>query len=115
MDRSFKTQVVNNEFAAQLTNDIAALVKTKYKVGPWWGQMVTVGYERIKGLRVAPYYGCQIVRPRRHGVELAEIDDPTFFGAYVEGGYFFTGESRGYKAGKFDRVKVLKPFGKGGY
>ena len=42
-------------------------------------------------------------------------DDPTFFGAYVEGGYFFTGESRGYKGGKFDRVKVLKPFDKGGW
>ena len=42
-------------------------------------------------------------------------DDPTFFGGYVEGGYFFTGESRGYKAGKFDRVKVLKPFEKGGW
>ncbi len=42
-------------------------------------------------------------------------DDPTFFGAYVEGGYFFTGESRAYKGGKFDRVKVLKPFDKGGW
>ena len=31
--------------------EIAALVNEKYKVGPWWGQMVTVGYERIKGLR----------------------------------------------------------------
>ena len=31
--------------------DIAKLVDTKYKVGPWWAQMVTVGYERIKGLR----------------------------------------------------------------
>ena len=31
--------------------EIAALVRDKYKVGPWWGQMVTVGYERIKGLR----------------------------------------------------------------
>ena len=41
--------------------------------------------------------------------------DPTFFGAYVEGGYFFTGESRGYKGGKFDRVKVLKPFDKDGW
>lgn len=30
---------------------IAEYVHTKYKVGPWWGQMVTVGYERIKGLR----------------------------------------------------------------
>ena len=42
------------------------------------------------------------------------LEDPTFFGAYLEGGYFLTGESRGYKAGKFDRVKVAKPFGKGG-
>ena len=31
--------------------DIAALVNEKYKVGGWWSQTVTVGYERIKGLR----------------------------------------------------------------
>jgi hypothetical protein len=31
--------------------DIAALVTTKYKVPSWWSQTVTVGYERIKGLR----------------------------------------------------------------
>jgi hypothetical protein len=31
--------------------DIAALVSTKYKVDSWWSQTVTVGYERIKGLR----------------------------------------------------------------
>ena len=31
--------------------EIAALVSTKYKVGGWWTQTVTVGYERIKGLR----------------------------------------------------------------
>jgi hypothetical protein len=31
--------------------DIVALVNTKYKVAPWWSQTVTVGYERIKGLR----------------------------------------------------------------
>lgn len=43
------------------------------------------------------------------------LSDPTFFGAYVEGGYFFTGESRGYKGGKFDRVKVKRPLaGEGG-
>ncbi len=41
--------------------------------------------------------------------------DPTFFGAYLEGGYFFTGESRGYKGGKFDRVKVKNPFEDGGW
>ena len=31
--------------------DIAVLVRDKYGVGDWWGQAVTVGYERIKGLR----------------------------------------------------------------
>jgi hypothetical protein len=31
--------------------EIAELVKTKYKVDSWWSQTITVGYERIKGLR----------------------------------------------------------------
>ena len=31
--------------------EIAELVHTKYKVPGWWTQTVTVGYERIKGLR----------------------------------------------------------------
>jgi hypothetical protein len=31
--------------------EIAKLVSEKFKVGPWWSQTVTVGYERIKGLR----------------------------------------------------------------
>ncbi|HET6445780.1 MAG TPA: CoB--CoM heterodisulfide reductase iron-sulfur subunit B family protein [candidate division Zixibacteria bacterium] len=43
-----------------------------------------VGYEGIKekvttpldGLRVAPYYGCQLVRPRKNG---EEIENPQFF------------------------------------
>ncbi len=35
--------------------------------------------DRIKGLRVAPYYGCQIVRPRRPGVDLAQADNPMYF------------------------------------
>ena len=43
------------------------------------------------------------------------FDNASFFGAYADVGYFFTGETRGYKGGKFDRVKVLKPFGKGGW
>src|SRR5262245_63595522 len=32
-------------------SDIAKLVSGTYKVGDWWTQMLTVGYERIKGLR----------------------------------------------------------------
>jgi hypothetical protein len=31
--------------------EIAALVRSKYKIEGWWAQAVTVGYERIKGLR----------------------------------------------------------------
>lgn len=40
--------------------------------------------------------------------------DPSFVSAYGEVGFFITGESRGYKGGKWDRTKVLKPFDKGG-
>jgi hypothetical protein len=31
--------------------DIAAIVNEKYEIDGWWSQCVTVGYERIKGLR----------------------------------------------------------------
>src|SRR5262245_2781196 len=37
--------------AAMPHRAIAALVHEKYDVGDWWAQSVTVGYERIKGLR----------------------------------------------------------------
>jgi phosphate-selective porin OprO/OprP len=41
--------------------------------------------------------------------------NPSFWGGYLEAGYFFTGETRGYKNGTWDRTKVLKPFSKGGW
>jgi phosphate-selective porin OprO/OprP len=41
--------------------------------------------------------------------------DPSFWGGYVEAGYYLTGETRGYKNGTWDRTKVLKPFSKGGW
>lgn len=41
--------------------------------------------------------------------------DPTFFGGYAEVGLFLTrGDSRGYKDGKWDRVKPKKELGEGG-
>lgn len=49
------------------------------------------------------------------GNAYAPSDDPTFWGGYVEVGYFLTGETRGYKNGLFDRTKVLKPFDQGGW
>ncbi|HYG48290.1 MAG TPA: porin [Allosphingosinicella sp.] len=39
---------------------------------------------------------------------------PTFFGGYAEIGWFITGESRGYKGGRWDRTKVRRPVGEGG-
>lgn len=42
-------------------------------------------------------------------------DDPGFFSAYGEIGYFFTGESRGYRNGAWDRTRVLRPLSKGGW
>jgi phosphate-selective porin OprO and OprP len=43
------------------------------------------------------------------------LANPTFFGGYVQVGYFLTrGDRRGYKAGMFDRVKPANPVGKGG-
>jgi phosphate-selective porin OprO/OprP len=41
--------------------------------------------------------------------------NPSFWGGYAEVGYYFTGESRGYKGGKWDRTKVLHPFNEGGW
>lgn len=41
--------------------------------------------------------------------------DPTFSGGYAEVGYFLTsGDTRGYKDGKFDRTKPKNPVGAGG-
>jgi heterodisulfide reductase subunit B len=35
--------------------------------------------DRLKGLRVAPYYGCQLIRPRKEKQGIEEIEDPRFF------------------------------------
>jgi len=42
-------------------------------------------------------------------------NNPSFWGAYAEIGFFLTGETRGYKGGRFDRTKVLHPFNDGGW
>ena len=42
------------------------------------------------------------------------LDDPKFRSGYVEVGYYLTGETRGYKGGKWDRTKVLHPITDGG-
>lgn len=41
--------------------------------------------------------------------------NPRFWGGYAEVGMFLTGETRGYKGGRWDRTKVLHPFNDGGW
>ncbi len=41
--------------------------------------------------------------------------DPSFWSGYLEAGLYLTGETRGYKGGRWDRTKVLRPFDKGGW
>lgn len=40
---------------------------------------------------------------------------PVLNATYAEAGWLLTGETRGYKAGKWDRVKVARPLGGGGW
>lgn len=42
------------------------------------------------------------------------VGDPQFRAGYVELGTFLTGETRGYKSGRWDRTKVLHPITEGG-
>jgi hypothetical protein len=45
-------RVLDADGAAKIAHrEIAVLVSEKHGVGDWWSQTVTVGYERIKGLR----------------------------------------------------------------
>lgn len=73
--------------------------------------------ETSYGLEAAGIFGPFYVASEAYWQKVSRdgFPDPTFFGAYVDAGYFFTGESRGYKGGKFDRVKVKHPFDKGGW
>jgi phosphate-selective porin OprO/OprP len=49
------------------------------------------------------------------GSQIVPDGNPSFWGGYIEAGYFLTGETRGYKNGTWDRTKVLNPFSKGGW
>ncbi len=49
------------------------------------------------------------------GTGVTPASNPGFWGGHFEVGYFLTGETRGYKAGLWDRTKVLHPFNKGGW
>nr|WP_232366880.1 porin [Alteripontixanthobacter muriae] len=51
----------------------------------------------------------------RQSVDRPVAADASFFGGYVEAGYFLTkGDRRGYKDGKFDRIRPERPVTEGG-
>jgi hypothetical protein len=65
-------------------SEIAMLVSTEYKVRPWWTQAVTVGYERIKGLRARGQRrngAFEMSKSRTFGVPVA-----TLFDAWADAG-----------------------------
>lgn len=46
------TSLLDQEDGRKLSHkELVGLVKRKYNVGPWWGQMVVVGYEQATGKR----------------------------------------------------------------
>jgi phosphate-selective porin OprO/OprP len=65
----------------------------------------------VRGYRPGRAFGAN----QGAGGGLFYAGDPDFRSAYVEAGYYLTGESRGYKGGRWDRAKVLHPFDDGGW
>lgn len=65
----------------------------------------------VRGLRSTHVFGAN------NGTNGAAFyaGNPNFQSGYVELGYYLTGETRGYKGGKWDRTKVLHPFDQGGW
>jgi phosphate-selective porin OprO/OprP len=87
---------------------------TRFLATPELGVTTETSY----GLEAAAIHGPFHAAGEVHWLDADTIDDgasPTFFGGYAEVGYYLTGETRGYKGGKFDRTKVRNPVGKGGF
>ncbi len=106
-------------------NDVSDLTRTRYRQRPFIHTsdvrfLATpsrvVGTETNYGLEAAmingPFHAAAEANWLTPNVVAA--DNPTFFGGYIEAGFFLTGETRGYRNGVFDRTKVLRPVNKGG-
>ncbi|HEX8512051.1 MAG TPA: porin [Allosphingosinicella sp.] len=76
-----------------------------------------IGTETNYGLEAALVRGPLHAVAEAHWLEADTLTpglSPNFFGGYAEVGFFLTGESRGYKGGRWDRTKVRRPVGGGG-
>jgi phosphate-selective porin OprO and OprP len=78
---------------------------------------LAVAEEMHYGLEAAVIHGPFHAAGEAHWLQADTMTpglSPTFFGGYAEVGYFLTGESRGYRGGKFDRTRVARPIEEGG-
>jgi uncharacterized protein YndB with AHSA1/START domain len=69
-------QILDAAGARQMTHqEIVAVLATQHGVGPWWQQMVTVGYEQGRGKRVKHQTtgGFQVSRTRTIHATLSEL------------------------------------------
>lgn len=68
--------VLDRAGAKNMTHkEIVAVVRDRHSVGPWWQQMVTVGYEQARGLRQKHESagGYKIGRSKTVGVPLSKL------------------------------------------
>ena len=80
------------------------------------GQYLTAkGYDAFDRLTTDRSEPSDVLNAFPAPTQFVSNGNPSFWGGYVEAGYFLTGETRGYKGGQWDRTKVLKPFSKGGF
>ena len=76
--------------AAMSHKDITKLLSTRHKLADWWSQMVTVGYERVRGLRklhqTASGFNTSVSRTLAAGLDqLFEVwDDARTRGAFLK-------------------------------
>jgi phosphate-selective porin OprO/OprP len=108
------------------TGDLAATSITRYRQRPLVHSTdvrfistpeLGVREETSYGLEAAILRGPFHFAGELHWLEADTLPpgpDPTFFGGYAEIGWFITGETRGYRNGRFDRTQVANPVEQGG-
>ena len=103
--------------------DLAAILATRYRQRPLVHSTdvrfiatpsLPVESELNYGLEAALIHGPFHAAAEAHWLNADLVGpgaDRDFFGGYAEVGYFLTGESRGYRGGRFDRTTVRRPVG----
>jgi phosphate-selective porin OprO/OprP len=109
------------------TGDLATMSTTRYRQRPLIHSTdvrfistpaLNVEAETNYGLEAALVHGPFHATGEVHWFEADTLTagvSPTFFGGYAELGYYLTGETRGYRGARWDRTRVSRPLGDGGF